>query len=102
MPTRTCVGCRRARPAGELVRLAASGGVLAVDRHGRLGGRGVYLCPDPSCVRAALRRRGLFSAALRRRVAVPDADTLVAAVVGGAEAAPRETTMPCGRAAGEK
>ena len=44
-PTRTCVGCRRARPADRLVRIVRRpGGALEVDRQG--AGRGAWLCRE--------------------------------------------------------
>jgi predicted RNA-binding protein YlxR (DUF448 family) len=60
LPTRTCVGCRTARPKRELVRLVRQpeGGVV-VDPSGKLNGRGAYLCPDEACWTLAERRRGL-------------------------------------------
>ena len=46
-PTRTCVGCRRARPADRLVRIVQRpGGSLEVDRQG--AGRGAWLCQESS------------------------------------------------------
>jgi len=65
-----CVGCRRRRPAGELIRLQVCDGRLAiVERPG--GGRSVYLCPDPECFGRAVRRRA-FGRSLRADVTVPE------------------------------
>jgi uncharacterized protein len=61
VPVRTCVGCRRAAPAGELVRLARS----PEDGQVRIGtgpGRGAWLCgppATPACFDQAVRRRAL-------------------------------------------
>ena len=57
-PTRTCVGCRRALPADQLIRIVRlPGGALSVDRHG--AGRGAWLCRDsPGCLDDAVRRHG--------------------------------------------
>jgi predicted RNA-binding protein YlxR (DUF448 family) len=53
--TRTCLGCRRRRPKGELVRLArGADGVVVVD-DGRRQGRGAYVCAEPECVERALK-----------------------------------------------
>jgi uncharacterized protein len=56
-PQRTCVGCRRVRDKGDLVRIArAPGGPVLVDRTGDAEGRGAYVCPDPECIERARRR----------------------------------------------
>ena len=60
LPTRTCVGCRTARPKRELVRLVRQlSGEAVVDPSGKLNGRGAYVCPDEACWTLAERRRGL-------------------------------------------
>jgi predicted RNA-binding protein YlxR (DUF448 family) len=60
LPTRTCVGCRAARPKRELIRLVRTPGpAVVVDPSGKLNGRGAYLCPDDACWTQAERRRGL-------------------------------------------
>jgi len=62
-PRRTCIGCRRVAPPGELVRVACRpDGSLAVGRHHP--GRGAWLCPSPTCFESAVRRRA-FGRALR-------------------------------------
>jgi predicted RNA-binding protein YlxR (DUF448 family) len=62
VPERTCSGCRRKRPKGELVRLAVgSAGAVILDVPARAPGRGAYLCRDTGaeCLKAARKRRGL-------------------------------------------
>ena len=60
VPTRTCVACRTERPKRELVRLVrAADGTVAVDRTGKLNGRGAYLCQDPACWTQAQRRKSV-------------------------------------------
>ena len=63
-PVRTCVGCRRHAPAGELLRVVAVDGRLVPDPARRLPGRGAHLHPDPTCLAEAERRRA-FPRALR-------------------------------------
>ena len=54
-PERTCIGCRRARPKAELVRLVRAGdGRVTVDRGGCAAGRGAYVCASLECVTKAL------------------------------------------------
>jgi predicted RNA-binding protein YlxR (DUF448 family) len=82
-PERTCLGCRASRPKSILVRLTADSGALSIDRDGRLGGRGAYLCPERRCLDAALAKKGSFSRALRRTVATPEPDDLWIIIRGG-------------------
>jgi len=70
MPLRTCLSCRKVRDKKGLIRLAAQGSVLTVDVKGILPGRGVYLCPEPSCVRNAYKKKEQFSRSLKRNVAL--------------------------------
>lgn len=58
-PVRTCVGCRRRAPAGELVRVVARDGAAVPDVRRVLPGRGAHLHPDPACLEQAERRRAL-------------------------------------------
>ena len=54
-PRRTCIGCRRVRPKGELVRLVRGGeGRVIVDSPGMGAGRGAYACPTVECLDKAL------------------------------------------------
>lgn len=60
IPMRTCVACQTTRPKRELVRVVRRvDGSLAVDRRGKVSGRGAYLCPTRSCVEQALKTRRL-------------------------------------------
>ena len=62
-PSRTCIGCRRVRPAAEMVRVAITDGV---PRLGPGPGRGAWLC-GRQCLTAAVRRKA-FARAWRRPV----------------------------------
>ena len=85
MTTRTCAGCRRELPQGELVRLAVVDRVpyLVPDAQRRLGGRGVWVMPQRRCLEQAARKGG-FARALRRKVAV-DPTVLAELLVGQLE-----------------
>lgn len=82
-PERTCIGCRRRRPAAELIRLACTpDGDIAVSA--RAAGRGAWVCAgdggwiDETCWSAAVRRKA-FERAWRRPVAgtsLPVADVM--------------------------
>ncbi|BDD83117.1 hypothetical protein TPB0596_28800 [Tsukamurella pulmonis] len=68
-PVRTCIGCRRRAPAGELIRVVAVTGddgarTVVVDDRRRLPGRGAWLHDDPGC-REAAAKRNAFRRALR-------------------------------------
>lgn len=64
-PVRTCVGCRSRAAKFELLRVVARpDGTIAVDRRGRLPGRGAHIHPDLGCVELAERRKA-FQRALR-------------------------------------
>ncbi len=83
-PMRLCLGCGQQREKRELVRLVRTpdGGVL-VDPTGKLSGRGAYICPDPDCLRRAIKNQRL-SRALETELS-PDVVTTLSARL---EAAP--------------
>lgn len=60
VPVRMCAGCNEHRPKKELVRVVRSKeGALAVDLTGKMSGRGVYLCPNPECLKKARKAKRL-------------------------------------------
>lgn len=64
-PLRTCVACGRSASKHELVRIVRSpDGDTRVDASGKANGRGAYVCADPACFEAAVRKKRL-TAALR-------------------------------------
>ena len=68
-PIRSCAGCGRRAPQGELQRFHAEGGALV---PGPGEGRGVYTCRRLPCFERARARRA-FDRVLRRTVAVDPA-----------------------------
>lgn len=90
-PQRTCVGCRRVRPQGSLLRFARTReGFVEPDPGHRGGGRGAYLCPDESCLTEAV-RRGRWTQLFRRPAVLrPETIEGVRALLG----AGRETENP--------
>jgi predicted RNA-binding protein YlxR (DUF448 family) len=57
IPIRMCVGCRKRRKKDEMVRFKQSeDGILFVDERKKLSGRGLYLCPDETCLRLAQKK----------------------------------------------
>ena len=57
---RLCLGCGQQREKRELMRVVRTpeGGVQ-VDQTGKLSGRGAYICPDPECLRLAIKNQRL-------------------------------------------
>lgn len=56
MPQRTCVACRQVKDKRELVRLACAGrGGIELDIHGKMEGRGAYICRRRECLDKALK-----------------------------------------------
>jgi predicted RNA-binding protein YlxR (DUF448 family) len=77
-PVRTCVGCRRRRPAAELRRLALAPGQgqpkVIPDLARMLQGRGAWVClDDPDCLEKAA-KKGRLARALK--AANPDLSAL--------------------------
>ena len=69
IPMRQCLGCREMKPKKELIRVvrAPDGASISLDFKGKANGRGAYLCPDPVCLKKAVRAKALehaFSAAI--------------------------------------
>ena len=60
IPLRQCVGCREHKEKPQLIRVVRSPeGEISLDPKGKLPGRGAYLCPDPSCLKRAVKSRAL-------------------------------------------
>lgn len=60
IPMRQCLGCREAKPKKELIRVVRSPeGEISLDFKGKASGRGAYVCPDPRCLKKAIKARAL-------------------------------------------
>jgi len=60
IPMRMCVGCREMKPKRELLRVVKSQqGEIALDRTGKMPGRGAYVCPLQPCLQKAVKTRQL-------------------------------------------
>ena len=60
IPMRQCLGCREAKPKKELIRVVRSPeGQISLDFKGKASGRGAYVCPDPRCLKKAIKARAL-------------------------------------------
>ena len=60
IPMRQCVGCREMKPKKELIRAVKSPeGTISLDFRGKAPGRGAYVCPDPACLKRAIKSKAL-------------------------------------------
>ena len=72
IPMRQCLGCREMKPKRELIRVVRSPeGEISLDFKGKANGRGAYVCPQPECLKKAIKARALeraFSAQIPAEV----------------------------------
>ena len=67
IPQRQCMGCRERKNKRELIRVVrGKDGTVSLDFSGKVAGRGAYVCPDPECLKKAIK-----SKALERSLEVP-------------------------------
>lgn len=60
IPMRQCLGCREMKPKRELIRVVRSPeGEISLDFKGKASGRGAYVCPNPACLKKAVKARVL-------------------------------------------
>ena len=60
IPMRQCLGCREMKPKKELIRVVRSPeGEISLDFKGKASGRGAYICPDPQCLKKAVKSKAL-------------------------------------------
>ncbi len=67
IPQRQCMGCQERKDKKALIRVVRTPeGQVCLDFSGKLNGRGAYLCPNPECLKKAIR-----SKVLERKLEVP-------------------------------
>ena len=60
IPPRLCLGCRERTARRVLIRVARSpAGEVSLDFGGKKNGRGAYICPNPECLKKAIRSKAL-------------------------------------------
>ena len=60
IPQRQCMGCRERRAKKEMIRVVRTPeGAVTLDFGGKMNGRGAYLCPNPECLKKAIRSKAL-------------------------------------------
>ena len=60
IPQRQCMGCRERKAKRDMIRVVrCTDGNVSLDFSGKMNGRGAYICPDPECLKKALRSKAL-------------------------------------------
>ena len=60
IPQRQCMGCRERKAKRDMIRVVrGTDGNVSLDFGGKMNGRGAYICPDPECLKKALRSKAL-------------------------------------------
>ena len=60
IPQRQCMGCRERKSKREMIRVVrGTDGTVHLDFGGKAPGRGAYLCPNPECLKKALKANSL-------------------------------------------
>ncbi len=60
IPQRQCMGCRERKNKRDLIRVVRGvDGNVSLDFGGKMNGRGAYICPNPECLKKALRSKAL-------------------------------------------
>ena len=60
IPQRQCMGCRERKAKREMIRVVrGTDGNVSLDFSGKAPGRGAYICPNPDCLKKALRSKSL-------------------------------------------
>jgi len=60
IPQRQCMGCRERREKRRMIRVVRTPeGNVNLDFGGKMNGRGAYICPNPECLKKALRSKAL-------------------------------------------
>ncbi|MCI9215675.1 YlxR family protein [Lachnospiraceae bacterium 42-17] len=57
---RQCVGCQEMKSKKEMIRVIRTNEEeFLLDATGKKNGRGAYICPDPECLKKAVKNKGL-------------------------------------------
>ena len=60
IPQRQCMGCRERNSKREMIRVVrGTDGTVHLDFGGKAPGRGAYLCPNPECLKKAMKANSL-------------------------------------------
>ena len=60
IPQQQCMGCRERKSKREMIRVVrGTDGTVHLDFGGKAPGRGAYLCPNPECLKKAMKANSL-------------------------------------------
>ncbi len=60
IPQRTCIGCKTKKEKKEFIRVVKNKeNQIAIDKTGKMPGRGAYLCDDIQCLEKAIKSKAL-------------------------------------------
>ena len=60
IPQRQCMGGRERKAKRDMIRVVrGTDGAVSLDFGGKAPGRGAYICPDPECLKRALKSKAL-------------------------------------------
>ena len=60
IPQRQCMGCRERKAKRDMIRVVrCTDGTVNLDFGGKMNGWGAYVCPDPECLKKAVRSKAL-------------------------------------------
>ena len=60
IPQRQCMGCRERKDKRAMIRVVRTPeGEVTLDFSGKKNGRGAYLCPNPDCLKKAIKAKSL-------------------------------------------
>lgn len=63
IPERLCLGCNTSRDKRELIRVVKTkDGEVFLDKTGKAGGRGAYICNDIACLEKAIKSKRISRA----------------------------------------
>lgn len=72
VPMRQCVGCQEMKSKKEMMRIVRTDTQeFLLDATGKKNGRGAYICPNPECLKKAIKNKGLersFKQAISKEV----------------------------------
>ena len=56
-PQRMCIACRASKDKKDLIRIVKTESTFALDKTGKLNGRGSYVCNNQECMEKVIKNR---------------------------------------------